>query len=132
MARQRIAATVSANNRSRVSNGRVWLEGVTGKSKESRRWRDLCRSLHAEIGGKATESQLTLIRSTATAIIASEKIQALVIEGTASEAELVELPRLGNLVTRNLIVLGLASSPKVKRGDPDALAAYLADREGEL
>lgn len=114
MAKHSFSAKVSRNNRSRVSNGRRWLEGLDGNSREARRWRDLCRSLTADLGPDPTEAQLSLVRATATATVASERIQAKIINGDATVTELQELARLGNLQVRNLLALGLKrrSSPR--------------------
>lgn len=120
VSRYKFAAKVSANNRSRMGNQRVWLDGVSGNGKDARRWRDICRSLAADLGTDLSEAQLTLIRITASTILAAERIQAKIVNNEASTIELQELARLGNLTTRNLLALG-AKGTRRKSG----LKAYL-------
>lgn len=120
-------ASVSPRQRARVSNRSRWLEGLDGRSREQRRFRDLCRALAADLGDDPSEAQLALIRATATATVASEIVQAKIIMGTATAVEIAELSRLGNLQTRNLIALGLRQQ---KRTGPTLREQLLAEKAG--
>lgn len=73
-------ATISATNRSRVTNGTRLLVGVDGRSPTARRFRDLVRSYETEFE-TVTEVDRNLIRQAALLALKSEHLQAAVVRG---------------------------------------------------
>lgn len=100
------------NARSKVTNGsRLHQKGTTdGRSRESRRFADLCASFAAELGGAAqSEAARTLIRNAAALALRSEQLQADTIMGRAVDPE--EMVRLAHASARLLSVLRRTAPP---------------------
>jgi len=100
---RRIAA---ASARSRVTNGRVLIAGIDGRSRQARRWRDLFRGFMADTGGRNE----TLCRSLATMVVQRERMDAALVAG--DDVDVGELARLCGAISRIMTKLGLA--------DPDS------------
>jgi hypothetical protein len=72
----------SANNRSRVTNGRTLLPGVDGRSASARRYRDLIAELARELGdAEPTAAESASIRQAAAIIVRSEQLSADIVRG---------------------------------------------------
>jgi hypothetical protein len=110
----------SRRKMSRLSTGRKMVAGLDGRTSEARRFHDLCSALARDLGHEPSQAELMLIRQGATAIVASEQLQARAIMGEASAVELAEITRLGNLAMRVMLALKL----KRKAAGTD-LQAYL-------
>ena len=68
---------------SRVSNGRVMLAGVDGRSMRARRYRDLCRAIFIDQGGedRLSETRKQLIRRFASLGVQAEELEARLVRG---------------------------------------------------
>jgi hypothetical protein len=99
--------------RSAVSNGtRQHERGTTdGRSRRSRRFRDLCISFAASLGGERalSEGDRALVRTAATLVLKSEGIQAAAVNGGDINAE--ELTRIANAVARLMATLKRRTPP---------------------
>jgi hypothetical protein len=75
----------SANNRSRVSNGRDVLPGIDGRSIIARRYRDIVSALAVDQGQGSTlqlsEARLQLIRRFAAAAVLAEQMESRLANG---------------------------------------------------
>jgi len=119
---QRRNATISASNRSAVSNGSRILDGIDGRSASARRFRDICRSYEAEAGGTITEVERDLIRQAAGLTLRAEQLQAAIVRGEEVDSD--QLIRLSSTAKR---ILGAISDKADKRKVPAAsLKDYLA------
>ena len=99
--------------RSKVTNGvRLHQKGATdGRSRESRRFHDLCSRFAAELGEAAqSEAGRTLIRNAALLALRSEQLQADVVMGRPVDSE--EATRLANSSARLLGVLRRKAAPR--------------------
>jgi hypothetical protein len=83
--------------RSRVSNGSAILDGIDGRSKEARRFRDVLGEIVSDLGGadRLSEGQRQLARRCAMLAVECEKIEALGVAG-----ELIDLEVYGQLTDR--------------------------------
>lgn len=82
--KERSAVAVhSPNNRSRVTNGRAFLEGVDGRSALARRFRDIVAQLAADQGGadRLSEARLQLLRRFAAAAVLAEDMEGKLARG---------------------------------------------------
>jgi len=89
--------TMSPKARSRISNGSAILDGIDGRSREARRFRDVLAEIVADLGGhdRLSEGQRQLARRCAMLAVECEKIEAL---GVAGEA--INLEAYGQLTDR--------------------------------
>lgn len=76
-----------ASARSAVSNGSALLAGVDGRSALARRFRDLCESLAADLGGALSQADQLTIRSAAALAVHAEELQARIIRGELVDAD---------------------------------------------
>lgn len=76
--------TAPLTNRSAITNGTVLLEGVDGRSREGRRYRDLLDAFIAEFGA-ATEAEIALCRRAARLSTHLEQEDAQAIRGEVSD-----------------------------------------------
>jgi hypothetical protein len=103
--------------RSAVSNGKVLVEGVDGRSTGARRLRDLIADLTADIGGEMGEAERLQIRTVAGLIVHAEFLTADMLNGKPTDSE--ELTRVSNAAARLLEAL--------KRARPSPLHPALAE-----
>ena len=98
---------------------------LDGRTREAKRFREVCDGLIADLGRTPSHGDLALIQTCAASIVAAEVIQARAIGGGGvTNAELNELARLGNLTVRTVTRLGVRAGKKLRR-DPGMLADYL-------
>ncbi|MGB3864519.1 MAG: hypothetical protein WBA29_02680 [Xanthobacteraceae bacterium] len=120
------AARCSANNRSAVSNGSRLLDGIDGRSAQARRFRDLCRSYEAEIGGAVSAVERDMIRQAAALTLRSEQMQAAIVNGEAIDSD--QIVRISGAAKRALDSIR-AKATKRKAVEPVTdLQAYLASK----
>jgi hypothetical protein len=92
---------------SKVSTGRKMVTALDGRRTQARRFRDLCADMIGELGHEPSCTELALVREAATAIAASEQLQAKAIMGEANGIELEMLGKLSHVITRTIGMLGL-------------------------
>jgi hypothetical protein len=115
-----------SSSRSAVANRPLHTKGVDHRTASARRFRDICQSLIADLGGDVSESQMLLVRQAAMVGLTVERMQMTIVSGGAADPELII--RLANTQTRSLQELGLG----LKRGrgaapsGSSALEAYLS------
>jgi hypothetical protein len=63
------------------------LAGVDGRSALARRFRDLCESLAADLGGALSQADQLTIRSAAALAVHAEELQARIIRGELVDAD---------------------------------------------
>jgi hypothetical protein len=123
----------TAKARSKVTNGRLLLVGVDGRSEQGRRYRDLVESLASDLGGfdQLSEAAKGLVRTCAALTARAEHIQAAVVRGDPVDDE--QLTRLTNAQTRMLRALAALASGRAKPSDiaKPSLRERLAAREAE-
>lgn len=93
----------SAHARSAVTNGKIFLQGVDGRSLIGRRYRDIANAIEADQGDDIAEVRKHLIRRFAACACMAEEIEAAVAMGekydTDEHAKLVSsLVRLANKI----------------------------------
>ncbi len=118
--------------RSRVSNGTKFAEGLDGRTKWGRRYRDLCESYAQDMGGleSLSASQMSLVKRASALTVEIERSEALFAERgdtiAPDAAVLRDYQTACNSLRRLLESLGLSRSPKAVRSPTltDA-AAYL-------
>jgi hypothetical protein len=92
-----LVTSMPLTSRSRISNGSAILEGIDGRSREARRFRDVLGEIISDLGGHdgLSEGQRQLARRCAMLAVECEKIEAL---GVAGEA--IDLEAYGQLTDR--------------------------------
>jgi len=100
-----------------MSNGSTLLAGVDGRKAEARRFRDLCISLAAELGGLSvlTEPDAALVRHAAALTMQSEQMQRAAVRGQHLDAE--DSVRVSNALIRTLGALR-ARAPRATMTPP--------------
>jgi hypothetical protein len=83
--------------RSRISNGSAILDGIDGRSREARRFRDVLGEIVSDLGGHdmLSEGQRQLARRCAMLAVECEKIEALGVAG-----QTIDLEQYGQLTDR--------------------------------
>ena len=119
-----------ANARSKVTNGvRLFLKGTTdGRSRESRRFHDLCAAYAKEFGTThgLNEGEKTVVRNAAVLSLRSEQLQADLVSGRDVDAE--EMVRLANASARLLATIRRGRvAPRAEQPD---LHSYLKQGGG--
>ncbi|MEX2167420.1 MAG: hypothetical protein WD852_10455 [Methyloceanibacter sp.] len=117
--------TISRKGRTRSRNPAI--PGLDGRTRESRRFRDLVISLAHELGHEPSTGELGLIRQASLSIVLAEALQVKALRGEASAAELGEIARMQNCTARCLIALGV----KRKGNAAPDLDQYLRDNYGD-
>jgi hypothetical protein len=74
-----------ATTRSRISNRSRLLPGVDGRSAGARRFRDVCASCEAEVGGGVTEIERDLIRLAAALTLCAEQSEIVLVQAINSD-----------------------------------------------
>ena len=115
-------ATMPASARSRISNGSAILDGIDGRSREARRFRDVLGEIVSDLGGAdhLSEGQRQLARRCAMLAVECEKIEAL---GVAGEA--IDLDCYGQLTDRLGRAFQRLGLKRVPRDVTPTLAKYL-------
>jgi hypothetical protein len=111
--------------RSAFTNDPLKIRGVDGRSEVARRYRDVVRSIAADLGGLDTlsEPQRIVIRQAGMLSVQIEQLQGKVVAGDVVDLE--QSIRLSNVLTRVLATLGLKKGNKPENG-ASALQDYLA------
>lgn len=128
-----IADTATIRNdsvlgRSAKTNGTRLLDGIDGRSKAARRFRDLvtayCAELKTDMAG-LTESQRSTVRQAAGVAVQCEAMQTAIVRGDAIDVE--QLVRLNNLFARLMTSLGLGDAKPAPTNGP-RVRDFLEDR----
>lgn len=121
-------ADVSSQNRSRLTNGRLWPAGVDGRSAEARRFRDLYHRFANETPQNSTQTSIDArLRALVGVTMAVERIGAQQARGEPADTE--ELTRLVNAQVRLMAELGLGAPAE----EPELTTEQLYARaRGEL
>ena len=95
-----------------MANGDTLITGVDARSAEARRFRDLCISFAAPIGGfgDIAEHDVALVRHAAALTMQSEGMQRAAVRGEPLDAE--QLVRVTNALTRTLNALSARHKPR--------------------
>jgi len=109
--------------RSRISNGSAILDGIDGRSREARRFRDVLGEIVSDLGGAdhLSEGQRQLARRCAMLAVECEKIEAHGVAGTAIDLE--AYGQLTDRIGRAFQRLGLK---RVARNVTPSVAEYIA------
>lgn len=123
-----IAAKPSTSNRARVSNDPRYVAGVSGRTPEGRRRRDLAQFFVDALGGPSavTPVQLTDIRRAAELTSLAEETRAKALREGTSAIDLASLVRLEGAASRAVRALGIKSTAGGPK--PPTLQEYLAAR----
>jgi hypothetical protein len=115
-------ATLHPTARSRVSNGSRILEGIDGRSREARRFRDVLAEIVSDLGGpdRLSEGQRQIARRCAMLAVECEKLEAIGVSG--GEIDLECYGQLTDRMGRAFQRLGLKRVPK-----PVPLVEHLAN-----
>ncbi|MDN2579193.1 hypothetical protein [Aquibium sp. ELW1220] len=111
--------------RSRVSNGNKFAEGLDGRTKWGRRYRDLCESYAEDLGGieGLSASQLSLLKRASALTVEIERAEASFSENGdtrgPSADDLKDYQTACNSLRRLLESLGLSRNGKLAPRDPD-------------
>jgi hypothetical protein len=118
--------TPSLTNRSKVTNGTRLLDGMDKRSATGRRFRDLCQSYAAPLGGLPSlgAADAALIKEAAAKTVLSEQMAASIARGESVDAE--QAVRVGNMLQRLLARLDRRAKALVPKGP--SLAEYLASK----
>jgi hypothetical protein len=129
-----IDVRVSANNRSKISNGTNWqvpprFGGPDLRKPVGRRWRDLfidfSHEFTAAAGRAPTVAEASLIRSCADLALAHERLSGDVAAGRAIETD--ELNRISGNLRRTLLALRLTGGAHDAAEPGPTLADLLAE-----
>jgi hypothetical protein len=113
--------------RSRITNGKVILEGIDGRSRAGRRAYDIMASLAEELGGNLTAEEQLQVRCVAAMTLEVERLTARLVNGEAVDS--VKLSRASNALQRSLNSLRRHAKSRTKIADPRAaLSAALAEK----
>jgi hypothetical protein len=118
------------NGRSRMTNGKVLLTGVDGRSAWSRRFRDLIQIHTEDLGGEANTSaaERSIVRRAAALTTELEAMEArFAIAGGATAEELDVYSRVSNTMRRHLESIGIKRRPR----EVLSLSEYLSRTEAE-
>ena len=96
--------------RSRVTNGTAVLEGIDGRSITMRRYRDLLRSLIADLGGDPSAAQEAVARRASALCVACEAAEVDMLAG--KPVNILEYATAANAMRRLLADLGIERRPK--------------------
>jgi hypothetical protein len=121
--------TISATNRSAVSNRSRLLDGIDGRSANARRFRDICRSYEAEAGGIVSEVERDLIRQAAGLTLRAEQLQAAMVRG--EEIDNDQLIRISSTAKRVLDAITAKAANRKAVPAVNALADHIAKRNRE-
>jgi hypothetical protein len=104
--------------RSRISNGSAILDGIDGRSREARRFRDVLGEIVSDLGGgdRLSEGQRQLARRCAMLAVECEKIEALGVAGEPIDLE--SYGQLTDRIGRAFQRLGLKRVPRDCTPDP--------------
>jgi hypothetical protein len=107
-----VIAIRSKSNRSRVTNGRELLPGVSGKLPMARRYHDICAALVTDSGGvdRCSEARLQLIRRFSAACVMAEEVEAALVNG--EEISIAEHSLLSSTLVRLAQRIGISRMPK--------------------
>jgi hypothetical protein len=120
-------ATRKPTARSRITNGKVILEGVDGRSRSGRRAYDVMAALAEQFGGNLTAEEQLQVRCVAAMTLEVERLTAQLVNGDQVDSE--KLSRASNALQRALNSLRRHSRARAKNIDPRAaLSAALADK----
>jgi hypothetical protein len=120
-------AAQPANNRSRITNGKALLDGVSACSTKGRRYRDVIDGLSADLGSDPSLADQLQIRSIAALIVHAEALTADMLNGKPVDSE--QLTRVSNSAARMLSALRKKAAPKRRAGaGANALREYLASK----
>ncbi|MGH6737073.1 MAG: hypothetical protein ACRECX_13505 [Methyloceanibacter sp.] len=111
------SATVSVNNRSRITNGSRLGYGIDLRTRSGRRWRDLLRYYMAETGGRNE----TLVRTLATLVVTRERLDSAVARG--EPVDVSSLIRVSGAISRLTSKLGLVVEAPPEDGTQAAIRA---------
>jgi hypothetical protein len=114
--------------RSRVSNGAAdFLVPITDqRSKQARRWRDICGQITADLGGEPlSEAQRQLVRRATTISVQCEVLEAEAANGR--EIDINIYGQMADRLGRCLQRLGIKREPRDVTPD---LRSYLAAKRG--
>ena len=114
---------VRTNGRDRVSNGRLSAGDVDLRRAPARRFRYLVNAYSAELGDDITELERATVRQAATLQLEIERLQAAVLKGDATDADMVI--RLSSEHRR--LLTSLRKAEKRKPSPIDDLDTYLAE-----
>ncbi len=105
-------ASMPQTARSRISNGSAILDGIDGRSREARRFRDVLAEIVSDLGGHngLSEGQRQLARRCAMLAVECEKIEALGVAGKAIDLE--QYGQLTDRIGRCFQRLGLRRQPR--------------------
>jgi hypothetical protein len=122
-------ADASPTSRSAIANGStLWIDGVDGRSREARRFRDVYGDLVVHLGGSdyATEPQKHLARRAAALVVWAEMAETrLAAEG---ELDVQSYTTTANTLRRLLQDIGLQ---RVARDVTPSLDQFISDIQAE-
>jgi hypothetical protein len=121
--RRRYVAQLPPASRSKVSNGSRLLANTDARSSGARRFRDLVKSLSADLGDDLSESDLALVRQAAALIQRGEQLQADIAAGRDVDPDV--LTKLSGASRRTLAAISVKAAERKPAGG-NALQAYLA------
>lgn len=106
-----VIAVRSKTNRSKVTNGRELLPGISGgKLPMARRYHDICAALVTDSGDRCSEARLQLIRRFSAACVMAEEIEAALVRG--EEIDIAEHSLLSSTLVRLAQRIGISRIPK--------------------
>ena len=119
-----LAPPMPPSARSRISNGSAILDGIDGRCREARRFRDVLAEIVSDLGGSdcLSEGQRQLARRCAMLAVECEKIEALGVAG--KNIDLDTYGQLTDRIGRAFQRLGLK---RVPRDLTPSVAEYVAD-----
>jgi hypothetical protein len=98
-----IIRPLKSRGRARMSNEKVLLRGVDGRSATARRYRDLRDALLVELGGVPSTVEQALCRQAAALTVRSEAMQAALVNGEPVDDE--QLTRVTHALARTVAAL---------------------------
>jgi hypothetical protein len=108
--------------RSKISNGKVLVGGIDGRSAGARRLHDIIADLEADLGGDLGEAERLQVRTAAGLVLHSERLTADMLNGKPVDSE--QVTRTANSAARLLGALRAKRKPKAG----PSLADYLASK----
>ena len=103
----------AATSRSRVSNGKVLVDGIDGRCAGARRLHDIIADLTDDLGGDLGQAETLQVRTVASLVLHAERLTADMINGQPVDSE--ELTRVSNSAARLLAALRRRPRSKGKR-----------------
>ena len=112
---------------SRITNGKLFFDGVDGRTEKARRFRDIYLALVDELGGEenCNTSDLEMARAAAMLAMVGEHLQSRVCAG--EDVDHLLLLRNANALRRQLAFLGLKNLNR--KPEEKSLEAYLGERQ---